>query len=365
MLYAVIVSEVLLYLCFSLLMGSFLLYMVPSSNRPNIHVRRGTLMTAAGGIAFLSFFPLLQLILFLYEDIGLYQTIESVIFTFEVGQAWIFSYILANVLFIFIVWFDYQNKRIYSFIGFLFTLLLILGLGWASHASSLDLWKGFITHTSHFTAVTVWAGILLVVSWFSKDYSNWQNFLRWFTPVAITCFTVIVITGIILMTFVVDINDYVRSWVLSYGQALLIKHLLIIPLLAYAIINGILVRRKLRTNKSFNPKPWTRMESIVILLVFSVTAALGQQSPPHEIVQTIKSVGASKLFTTLYQGSFYPEMIVSFNINVTSGILMILAVLFLMLTVLSFIKKAPPVTSLFMSVLFVFTGYLSLVLSII
>ncbi|WP_251028156.1 copper resistance D family protein [Bacillus sp. ISL-77] len=297
MLFVGMVSEILLYLCFSLIIGSFLLYMVPSSKRPDIIVPKGALMTAAGGIAILSFVPVLQLILFLYEDIGLSQTFKSVLFTFEVGQAWIFSYLFANVLFIFIVWFDYRNKRIYAFIGLLFSLFLILGLGWASHASSLDQWKGFITHTSHLTAVTVWVGILLVVSWFSKDYSNWLNFLRWFTPVAITCLTVTIVTGLILMTFVVDINDYVRTWVLSYGQALLIKHLLIIPLIAYAIINGILIRRKLKTNTAFNPKPWTRVESIVILLVFSATAALGQQSPPHDIIQTVKSVGASKLFT--------------------------------------------------------------------
>lgn len=365
MLFVVIASEILLYLCFSLIMGSFLLYLVPSSKRPDINVPKGALMSATGGIAILSFFPILQLILFLYEDIGLSQTFNSVLFTFEVGQAWIFTYLFANLLFIFIVWFDYKNKRIYAIIGLIFSIILIMGLGWASHASSLDQWKGFITHTSHFIAVTVWVGILLVVSWFAKDHSNWLNFLRWFTPVAISCLTVTIITGLILMAFVVDINEYVSTWVLSYGQALLIKHLLIIPLIAYAIINGILIKKKLNTESSFNPKPWIKIESIVILFIFSATAALGQQSPPHDIVQTVKSVGASKLFTTLYQGTFNAEMIVRFSINTTSVILIVLAALFLVLTVFSFIKKAPPVLSFFMSVLFVFSSYLSLMLSIV
>ena len=45
------------------------------------------------------------------------------------------------------------------------------------------------------------------------------------------------------MTIVVDYKDYANSWMLPYGQALLIKHLLIIPLLAYAFINSVLIRK--------------------------------------------------------------------------------------------------------------------------
>ena len=64
----------------------------------------------------------------------------------------------------------------------------------------------FISHTTHFTAVSVWVGILFVVSWFSKNHSNWLNFLKWFTPVAIVCFVSTIITGLILMTVVVDLK---------------------------------------------------------------------------------------------------------------------------------------------------------------
>ena len=68
--------------------------------------------------------------------------------TFEVGKAWIFTFLVVNVLFIFIVWFDDRNKPIYSYIGIIFVVILILGIGWASHASSIDHVKGFLTHTS-------------------------------------------------------------------------------------------------------------------------------------------------------------------------------------------------------------------------
>ncbi|TVX77177.1 copper resistance protein CopD [Peribacillus simplex] len=356
------ISEALLYLCFSLLTGSFLLYLVPSHYRPEINVPKGALMLATGGIAILSFVPILQLILHLYHDIGLGQTLQSVLFTFEVGKAWIFTYILSNILFVFIVWFDFR-KKLYTFIGIIFIFILMLALGWASHASSLDQWRGFLVHTIHFAAVTLWVGILFVVSWFSKNQTNWLNFLKWFTPVAISCFLITAVTGLILMSFVIDFSDYANAWMLPYGQALLLKHLLIIPLLSYAFINSILIRIRIKRNNNFNPIPWTKVESLIVFLIFSATAVLGQQSPPHDIETSLAS-GPSKLFALLYQGNITREMnmVISFGLN--SYILLILGILFVIFTVLSFIKKAPPLFSFIMGVLCVLSFYLTLMLSI-
>lgn len=358
------ISESLLYFCFSILVGSFLLYLVPSSYRPDIKVPKGALMTATGGIAILSFIPVLQVILFLYQDIGLARTFQSVLYTFEVGKAWILTFIISNLLFIFIVWFDFRKKSINAIVGMGFTFILILTLGWASHASSLDLWKGLLTHTLHFVAVTVWVGILFVVSWFSKNHSNWLNFLKWFTPVAVVCFLVTAISGFFLMKFVIDFKDYANAWMLPYGQALLIKHLLIIPLMAYAFINSILIRKKINGDKDFNPVPWTKAESVIVYLIFSATAVLGQQAPPHDIETFLASGGPSKIFDLLYQGGITREMDVVINFELNSFMLLVLGLLFISLIILSLIKKAPPLFSFIMGVLCVLSLYLSLILSV-
>ena len=47
------------------------------------------------------------------------------------------------------------------------------------------------------------------------------------------------------MSFLVKFENYPDSWMLPYGQTLLFKHLLIIPLLVYAIINSLFVKKKL------------------------------------------------------------------------------------------------------------------------
>lgn len=363
MIIAGIITETLLYLCFSLLMGTFLIALVRSQSKPDIKVPKGVLMAAAGGIGIFSFVPVLQLILYLYQDVGLGQTFQSVLFTFEVGKAWVLTYLLSNLLFIYIIWFDYRSKRLYALGGVFITFILILALGWSSHASSLDQWKGFITHSAHFTAVCIWIGILITVSWFSKNSHNWLNFLKWFTPVALICFMITTGTGLVLMTFVMDFRDYANTWMIPYGQALLIKHLLIIPLILYAGINSALIRRKLKTDTDFNPVPWTKVESTVILLIFAATAALGQQSPPHDIETTVKS-GVSKLFALFYQGQIDSAMPVQITLNITSIALGVVALLFLVLIVISYIKRTAAFLSFLMSIMFVASTYLFLLLSI-
>ena len=67
-------------------------------------------MMAASGIAIFSFIPVLQLILFVYRGMGLLQAFQSVLFTFEVGKAWILTFLLSSFLFIFIVWFDHTKN---------------------------------------------------------------------------------------------------------------------------------------------------------------------------------------------------------------------------------------------------------------
>lgn len=359
-----IISEPLLYLCFSILIGSFLLRIVPTTSRPDFNVPKGVLMAATAGIALFSFVPVLQLILHLYQDIGFLQTSKSVLFTFEVGKAWIFTYLVSNVLFIYIVWFDYRIKPIYAYTGLAITLILILALGWSSHAASIEQGKGFLVHTMHFLAVTIWVGILFVVSWSSKNHLNWQNFLRWFTPVAIICFMTTALSGLYLMTIVVEYKDYANSWMLPYGQALLIKHLLIIPLIVYAFINSVLVRRELKKNADFNPIRWTKLESLVVFLIFSATAVLGQQEPPHDIQTSLASSGVSKLFDLFYQGYITRDSIIVLGLKLNGVILMIAAITFLGLSIVSYIKRAPILFGFLMSVLFVVSAYLSLIVSI-
>ncbi|OCA86674.1 copper resistance D family protein [Bacillus sp. FJAT-27986] len=359
---SVIFSEVALYLCLSILMGSFILSIVPNHHRPSISVGKKYMILAAIGVGLFSFSPVLIRILNLQQRVDWQGRIQTVLLTFEIGKAWIFTTIVMLILLLFIAKFHQREDSKYSWIGCILTIFLIMGLAWSSHASTSEQIIGFLTHFVHVTAVTVWVGILFVISWFSKNQENWLQFLRWFTPIAISCVLVTAASGIVLMTFVIDLSQYPNSWMVDYGQFLLIKHILIMVLLAYAFVNGILIRRRLREDETFNPVPWVKAESIVALLIFSATAAMSQQSPPS--AGTLEHEGLSFLFELFYQGQYYSGMDVQMSVNSISILLITIAFLFLALLFYAFIKKASSMITLVLSIFFVLSSYLALIMSV-
>lgn len=362
MLVITVISQALLYLCVALCFGYFIFSFVPRTAQPKIHVPLSIITMAIVGVAFFSFLPVLQNILFLTSRIGFSKGVQTVLFSFQTGKAWMVTLIVSTVIFLYILIFEEYRNKLFGIVGLALSIILILTLGWSSHASSIDRVWGFTFDSLHLLAVSVWIGILFIVSWFSKNTANWLKFLKWFTPVAIISLLVTSLSGILLMNFMVNWDQYISSWLVPYGQALLWKHLFIIPLLVYALINGIFIYWRLKQSPSFDPRPWVKIESIIVLLIFSATATLSEQSPPKETAINENTV--SSLFTAVFQGQIYPDMSVSMSLNMTSVALLILAVLFLALCIFSFIRKVPAIFSFLMSICLVICVYLSLMLSI-
>jgi putative copper export protein len=365
MIYAVYLTELLLYICFSLLMGALIMHLIPISKKPAIYIHKRWLQLSILGIVFFSLMPVAYLIYVLQENIGWALTVQNVFSTFEVGQAWTFTLIISLFFYLFVSIFPVFEKERYSIISIVFVVSLILTISWAGHPASLEKIPGFLYHSIHFLVVSVWVGILLMVSWFSTDKENWPGFLKWFTPLAVSCFILTALSGFLIMTLIFDVRDYASTFTLNYGQSLLIKHIIILPVLIFAFINGFLVKKQLQKDVTFNPKPWVRVESIVLLIVFSVTAFLGQQPPPHGSFETmIKSNGAAPLFQYIYGEIVEPSMNVQFSFNAMTALLAVLSVAFFVLMLGSFIQKAPAILSFAMSFFLVIALYLSLMMSI-
>ena len=73
------ISESLLYLCFSLLMGAFIIQFIPERLKPEIRISKRLIQLAVLGVVFFSVAPVIRIILFLYEDIGLMLTMQNVL----------------------------------------------------------------------------------------------------------------------------------------------------------------------------------------------------------------------------------------------------------------------------------------------
>lgn len=359
-----IISEALLYLCFALLMGSYILSLFPSDLIPTIIVPSKVKLVAVIGIAVFSFVPLISLLMYLYEDYGLLDSLQSILLTFEIGKSWLFMFIVTVFLGWYILLFDDKKSPYYSMIGILLVFVLIIGLSWSSHANSIESMKGLITHFFHFTSVVIWVGILFVITWFSKNTNNWLSFLKWFHITALYCFGIIIITGFSLMSFSTPLDAYPDTWMVSYGQSLLIKHLLIIPLIVYAFMNGILMKKRLIKDDNFDARPWTKVELFILLLVFAATGAMSQQSPPHNLFETINSEGFSTLFLLFHDGDVFPGITVQMVFNTDGILLLCIAAIFLAMSLFSFVKRMPAIFSFIMSLLVVIAAYLGLLVSI-
>ncbi|OMF31706.1 hypothetical protein BK133_15880 [Paenibacillus sp. FSL H8-0548] len=312
------ISEGLLYICFAILTGALLLKLIPENKKPNIVVPNGLLLACTIAIPILSFVPIHNLALLFAKDFDMsYGSImKSILLDINTGKAWIWTAIGSAGLAFLLGLKAFQNDKHMPKVALFVTFLLIVWLGYAGHASSLYGFRGLVTHAAHFLTFSVWIGILFVTSWFAKDNAHWHSFLRWFSPVAIACVLITLLAGFILMTFTTP--EYINSWMLPYGQMLLIKHLLILPLLLFAYTNGFGYKKMAERNPSFNPRRWLRAESVIALLVLAATGALGQQAPPHTVKETLQTVSPSPLFTAIYKGSFSPDIALKFTLHLES-----------------------------------------------
>jgi len=357
------ISEGLLYIAFAILTGALVLQNIPVTRRPAASIPNELLLFCVILIPVLSFIPLNEMTNLYAEafEMSYGAMLKSMLLEMSVGKAWLWTLIGAIGLYLLLGLKAFKNDKHTPKVALFVTLLLILWLGYASHASSLYTFKGLMTHTVHFMAICIWLGILFVVAWFAKDYTNWHPFLRWFSPLAVISVVVALTAGLLLMSFTTP--EYFNALILPYGQALLMKHLLIIPLLLFGFTNGYLYKKMAAEKTGFNPRNWLRAESIVGLLVLGATAFMGQQAPPHTVKETLQSVSPSPLFNMIYNAPFSPDIALRFQLHL-DGILMFAAAAVMAIGLLQMYRMNKPLISFIMGLLTAIFGYFGVMFSI-
>lgn len=364
------ITETILYFCFCLLGGTLIFYSLREDLRPDIKIPKPWLLWASIGAGVLSFAPVLYLIFVLGKDMGYWSSFVGVLFTFQVGKAWLFTVVIAIILLGLIYFNQLEKDAFLAKLGLVLFVILIISYAKAGHAASLQPTWGFIAHFIHLLSVSLWAGCLIVAAWFTQSALKWQNYLRWFTPFAIICVIVVIVAG--FFTMMIDIakpldyslastfHQYKQGLIMNYGQALIIKHLLIIPLILYAFFNGFYTKRLIRAERldAFRPIKWARVESIIIFFIFMATAFMGQQSPPHDVVQSIRIGDTSPLFAALYSGTVTPELALHFSFTGITLAFFGLALFFLVMIAMFIIKKGSGFFAIIISVGFLISAYL-------
>ena len=344
------------YLCFSVLIGHIALQFIPENRKPKVKVPPSVLFSALVGIIVFSLGPLITTIYYFRVPGEMFSLILSAFFKLNIGHAWIFTFVFSILLGFFI------NRESFKYLQAVIMLLLIFAVSYSSHTVSLSLAVGFPTQTLHYLAIMLWTGIVMNVAWFSKKHENWSHFLKWFTPFAITCVVIMMISGLVLMNFIVEPKDYVKSWTIPYGQMLLLKHISIIPVLFFAIVNGILMK-KVDQDKEFEPLKWMKAESILLFFTFFFTGIMSNLSTAQHNIESIVKIGKESKWAEWITGEdFIPPLSIELNPTIPASILLVLSVYFLYLIVDCF-KKSKPLRAIWMGIGFIVLFYLGLMLS--
>ncbi|MEX3619858.1 copper resistance D family protein [Paenibacillus glucanolyticus] len=299
-------SEPFLYLAYAVLAGITVLSLVPKAYKPEISLPAWLGPVSAVAIMVCGFVPLLQIMMFFKDDIGFWQSFNSIMFKFSEGERYAWILVLSILLAVLTIIVRRNSGTVLRWLMPVALLGIAAAMSSFNHAASLFESSGQLAFFGHFTAMAIWTGTLLITGWFSTDPERWGAFLRWFHPAAIVCVVIVIGSGLFLMTAVTP--DPVNSWTLSYGQALLVKHILILPLLVFAFVNGHLVKRKLRHDASYQPTAWARSESILIWLIYIATGYMNQQPAPHDVTDTLASYGPASTFVWFHPGFTIGEL---------------------------------------------------------
>ena len=316
------IFETLLYLSYAFTGGYLLLQFVPESAKPQIKVPFNLFHYSLLAIPLFSFMTILRMVFILRdfaESMPFHEVLLIVLTDYDFGNAWIWNLILCTVMFIISQLANMQNKYVKWALAIAWCCS-VLAHGWASHPAAFASW-GFLAQSIHVAAVSIWLGVLIIAAWFTRGSWRWKAFVKWFTPLAIGSMLLIVAAGIGMMVILVD--GYLNSWGIRYGEALLLKHLVFIPLLLLAFMNGFLTRRSDQGRNEQTLQWWLRAETVLALAILILTAYMGMQEPPHE--GEFSPPSPSPLFTYLHGQA--AELSLEWHWSLSSISLMLLGIL--------------------------------------
>ncbi|MFX3637376.1 MAG: copper resistance D family protein [Candidatus Pristimantibacillus sp.] len=274
--------ETLLYLCFAFSAGYVLLKFIPTDSKPVVHIPFRLFQYAVLGIPLFSFASIVRTTIILLDfapGMTFLEVLLIVLSDYSYGNAWILNLMFGTGL---LMYTSFQSLEVRStkWVAAGIWCCMILAHGWASHPTGFSKIGGLLSQSIHVGAVSIWLGTLIIVAWFTKGDWNWGRFVRWYTPLSISCMVLLVLAGLFMMSLIVD--DYINSWGINYGEALLLKHLVFVPLVLLAFMNGFLTNLYSDGHNGRGLQTWLRLETILALIVLIITAFMGVQEPPHE-----------------------------------------------------------------------------------
>ncbi len=341
-----------------------MLALVPKTKRPSIDVPKYAIIGAACVFPLLMLVRIISLTSTLHRQFSLswLEAFTTVVTTYTVGQAFLFSLFLSVILLISHRLRIEGAQRQLKWLRFALVIALLGAASWASHSAAIDGLRGFFANMLHLAAVSVWIGVLFVVSWFSTESKHQAAFQRWFSPLAGLSVAAIIVSGFMLMGQIVP--EYVNAWLLTYGQLLLLKHLLFLPLLLFGFRHLFLLRKQAslltgrRLLRSF------KIESVLAIAILLVSAIMTEQTPPHEVLQTLQTEETVPIIHLFLSEPLQEGQALSFSPGLSAIALMLVAIGLFSISLRWLLRRTHAGKPLALASLALAFGYSSLMLAV-
>ncbi|WP_227936069.1 copper resistance D family protein [Alkalihalobacillus deserti] len=353
------IANVTLYICLSIVTGFFLLRNISEARRPAIHIPLQLIKWLIIMIPILLLVPVVRVTWTIYSgfSVPLLQSIRTVFLEYSVGQAFLVAVIIVIGLLVCLS----SNKNWINSVALAEVFLLIVMSSWSSHGTSVAGWFGFLGNSLHLLAVSVWVGTLSVVGWFSREWNDPNRFFQWFSVTAGAAVIIIIVSGFMLMASIVP--EYVQAWLLNYGQLLFIKHLMFLPLLAFGFHHLLLGFQKVKPAKNDRVKRSFRVESIIAFIIFSISAVMTEQTPPHVVAQTLQTEKISWLMQ-FFIGNQLGIGRIDFTISIFTVCMGVIAIILFIIAMRALIRSHQHLKSTLFFLFSVVVLYLGAMLSV-
>ncbi|WP_059103454.1 copper resistance D family protein [Shouchella shacheensis] len=317
--------NICLYLVFACLAGYFILNVLPKDRRMPLTIGSKVVLGLILATPLLLFVEVVRLsvIYASFLSIPLQESFLNTVSDSAIGLSLLLTSGITIVMLI--VWTFLRDKvPMFAHILLLAGVVAMIGsVSLSSHGASVAGTQGFLANVIHLFSVSFWIGPLFLLGFFTTSISSQRKLHQWFSTLSVFAVLLLIISGFVLMGEMQP--DYMNGWLLTYGQLLLIKHLLFVPLLVYGFRHFLVLSGKGRELSGNELKRSFRSESSLAFLILAVTAFMTQHPPPHEVLRTLQVEPMNSFTTAFLSEPLLDNQLLGFSPGLISILLLVLA----------------------------------------
>lgn len=271
-------------------------------------------------------------------QIGFLQSVERILFTQPEGRVFVMLILVSVFMYLLFKRSSIDQLKIKLWVLTIGGSFILMITNLSNPSMFYVGWLGYTFSVVQILCISLITGVLFFLGKTIVD-SNLSG----------TRMNFLMIIGIVLMVLLVASEvgitillapNYVTGWMVDYGQALYIRHLLYVPfLLLFVRLIWLAYRKKLDIKDSHIKRSIQVQTTLGIVLVV-ITAVMMTFRPPQDVLRTLETESVNLLVNWLVDYSLATYQVISFDTGPIIFIVIYLGVMFLLASIgLAFFSK--------------------------